>query len=137
MKEGTQPVNLRPYRYSHLQKDAIERIVTELLQAGVISPDIASHKEHLQIALQVLRENELYAKRSKCTFAASRIEYLGHIISGEGVSTDPDNMESMLAKTQHDQATNGFSRRVAGYSIRFIKGYGVLSRHRPSEEEKL
>jgi hypothetical protein len=36
----------------------------------------------------VLRENKLYAKMSKCSFAQSEDEYLGHIISAKGVATD-------------------------------------------------
>jgi len=36
LKPGTPPVNVRPYRYPTLQKDLIEKIVQEMLQAGVI-----------------------------------------------------------------------------------------------------
>ena len=36
LKPGTPPVNVRPYRYPTLQKDIIEKIVQEMLQAGVI-----------------------------------------------------------------------------------------------------
>ncbi|XP_026399027.1 uncharacterized protein LOC113294867 [Papaver somniferum] len=35
---GTAPVNVRPYRYPHFQKDEIEKIVFELQQAGFIRP---------------------------------------------------------------------------------------------------
>ncbi|CAL9217877.1 unnamed protein product [Arabidopsis halleri] len=36
LKEGTDPVNVRPYRYAHFQKDEIEKQVSEMLQAGII-----------------------------------------------------------------------------------------------------
>ena len=42
------------------------------------------HDEHLHIILQVLRENKLYAKFSKCEFFKDKIQYLGHVISKEG-----------------------------------------------------
>jgi hypothetical protein len=47
------------------------------------------HINHLKTVLQVLRDNKLTAKRSKCTFATNQVEYLEHLISGQGVATDP------------------------------------------------
>jgi hypothetical protein len=38
----------------------------------------------------------LYAKLSKCEFRVKKIEYLGHIISADGVATDPNKMKVML-----------------------------------------
>lgn len=38
LKEGTNPINVRPYRYAYFQKDEIERQVTEMLQSGIIRP---------------------------------------------------------------------------------------------------
>lgn len=40
-----------------------------------------------------LKENELYAKMSKCSFAQLQTKYLGHIISQEGLQTDPAKLE--------------------------------------------
>ncbi|KZV46800.1 peroxidase 64 [Dorcoceras hygrometricum] len=38
LKEGSGPVQVRPYRYAHHQKDEIEKMVAEMLQSGVIQP---------------------------------------------------------------------------------------------------
>lgn len=42
-------------------------------------------EKHLGVVLAVLRESELYANRTKCQFLRRKIEYMGHIIFGEGV----------------------------------------------------
>ncbi|XP_042065373.1 uncharacterized protein LOC121808874 [Salvia splendens] len=38
LRPGTDPVSVRPYRYNHLQKDEMERLVAEMLTSGVIQP---------------------------------------------------------------------------------------------------
>ena len=41
-------------------------------------------------------EHQLYAKLSKCDFYRDRIQYLGHIISEEGIFVDPQKIESIM-----------------------------------------
>ena len=38
LKDEHLTVNLRPYRYSGLQKDTLEKLVAEMLEAGIIQP---------------------------------------------------------------------------------------------------
>jgi hypothetical protein len=38
LKDESQTVNLRPYRYSGLQKDMLEKLVAEMLEAGIVQP---------------------------------------------------------------------------------------------------
>lgn len=49
------------------------------------------------MVFEILWQNQFYAKLSKCQFAAPKLEYLGHIISQQGVATDPTKTEAMLA----------------------------------------
>jgi len=51
----------------------------------IYSKDEDSHLEHLRIALGILRENQLVINLKKCTFGQVQMEYLGHLISNEGV----------------------------------------------------
>ena len=60
----------------------------------VYSP-LESHVQHLKLVLQLLKQHQLYAKMSKCSFAATSLEYLGHIISADGVATDPEKTRIM------------------------------------------
>jgi hypothetical protein len=50
------------------------------------------HEKHLRMVLQVLREHQLYAKLSKCSFYQRQIHYLGHIISEEGIDVDSEKV---------------------------------------------
>ena len=51
----------------------------------VYSPTIEEHLMHLRTTFEILKSHQLYVKLSKCTFAAKEVEYLGHIICGEGI----------------------------------------------------
>ena len=62
----------------------------------IYSRTMEEHDEHLRLVLQCLREHKLYGKLSKCSFYQSRIHYLGHVISGEGVSVDPAKVEAIM-----------------------------------------
>jgi len=62
----------------------------------VYSPSLDQHLTHLRVAFEILKANQLFVKGSKCTFAKVKVEYLGHVIIGEGVSTDPKKIVAML-----------------------------------------
>ena len=45
--------------------------------------------------LQVLREKLLHKKLSKCAFWLESVDFLGHIILGQGLSVDPKKVEAV------------------------------------------
>ena len=53
------------------------------------------HVEHVDRVLQLLQEKQLYAKSSKCFFGVQAVEYLGHIVSHDGVKVDPSKIKSI------------------------------------------
>lgn len=61
----------------------------------VYSKSLEEHVKHLNEVFELLQQNQFYAKMSKCKFACSEIEYLGHIISNGGVWADPTKLEAM------------------------------------------
>jgi hypothetical protein len=54
----------------------------------IYSKNDSDHEEHLRLVLQKLRDNQLYAKYSKCEFWLDEVPFLGHIISNDGISVD-------------------------------------------------
>jgi hypothetical protein len=95
----------------------------------IYSKTLEEHIVHLQQVLQTLADNQFYIKASKCEIAKSRLEYLGHIISGDGVATEPTKVSAVsawpLPKTV--KQLKGFLG-LTGYYRRFIQNYGVICR---------
>ncbi|KAJ7959476.1 Transposon Ty3-G Gag-Pol polyprotein [Quillaja saponaria] len=55
----------------------------------IYSKDLKQHIQHLQMTFEVLQQNTFFVKQSKCSFRVKEVEYLGHIIIGDGVVADP------------------------------------------------
>ncbi|KAL4384039.1 hypothetical protein GQ457_15G021620 [Hibiscus cannabinus] len=205
LKPGTQPVNLRPYRFPHYQKEEVEKQIVEMLSSGIIqtskspfaSPCLLVKKKdgswrlcvdyrqlnaatvknkfpipvvedlldelngakffskidlrkfvlvffddilvynktmdqhvlHLQSVLDVLQNNKLFAKKSKCFFGQQQVEYLGHLISFQGVATDPTKVEAMKdwPLPKNLKSLRGFLG-LTGYYRKFIRHYGEISK---------
>jgi hypothetical protein len=54
------------------------------------------HAKHLRIVLTRLREHQLYAKFSKCAFWLEEIQFLGHVLSANGIAVDPSKVKDIL-----------------------------------------
>jgi hypothetical protein len=54
------------------------------------------HTMHLHIVLQRLHNHHLYAKFSKCDFWLREIKFLGHTISQDGISVDPEKVQEVM-----------------------------------------
>ncbi|KAG8495806.1 hypothetical protein CXB51_007710 [Gossypium anomalum] len=193
-------VKIRPYQYPSIQKNKMEKLIQEMLQAGIIrdstnsfaSPIVmepyvykiafwthkehyeflvtpfgltnapssfqalmnsffkpmlrkfvlvffddilvystswSEHLQHLSSVLLILREQQLYAKQTKCCFGSSQIQYLGHILHAKTISMDTTNIDCIsswptprLAKEL--RSFLGLSR----YYRRFIRNYGVIAK---------
>jgi len=61
----------------------------------VYSKTPEEHAQHLRTVLEVLRKNKPYAKLKKYEFWLQKVAFLGHIVSKEGVSVDPQKIEAV------------------------------------------
>ncbi|GAU17014.1 hypothetical protein TSUD_37720 [Trifolium subterraneum] len=234
LKDGVEPFNLRPYRYSTVQKTIIDKMVQDMLSQGIIqhsnspfaSPIVLvrkndgswrlcvnyrklnkatikdifpipliedlmdelggatifskldmrsgyhqvrmatgeehktafkTHNGHFEYLVMpfgltnapasfqslmnhvfqpfLRKENNLFLNKSKCSFASLKVEYLGHFITKEGVSTDPSKIMvvSNWPQPQNLKQLRGFLG-LAGYYRRFVKDFAdALSRKTSAE----
>jgi hypothetical protein len=80
------------------------------------------------MVLQVIRENQLYAKLRKCSFYQNRTHYLGHIISEEGMTVDPKKIEDIKGWITPKNVTEVRSfMGLAGCYRRFIAGLSRIA----------
>jgi hypothetical protein len=94
----------------------------------IYSKDKEEHAKHLGIALQILREHQLYAKFSKCEFWLDQVEFIGHVIRKEGIAVNPSKVASVLEweAPKNVKQIRGFLG-MAGYYRRFIEGFSMIA----------
>lgn len=93
----------------------------------IYSKNMSEHQHHLSQILSVLFEHCFVANQSKCKFGCKQIDYLGHIISGEGVAVDPEKVRCILEwpEPRNVKGVRGFLG-LTGYYRKFVKDYGKL-----------
>jgi hypothetical protein len=93
----------------------------------VYSQNLADHLIHLEQVMSEFQQHGLKAKLSKCSFGQPQVQYLGHIISGSGVQTDPSKIQDIVKwKTPHTlKKLRGFLG-LTGYYRRFIPHYALI-----------
>jgi hypothetical protein len=86
------------------------------------------HLAHVDRVLHLLSQHQLFLKQSKCSFGASEVEYLGHLVGKDDVRVDPKKIESMQdwphPKTL--KILHGFLG-LTGYYHKFVKNYGKIA----------
>ena len=83
--------------------------------------------QHVDWVLKLLEEKQLYAKSSKCFFGVQEVEYLGHIVSHEGVKVDLNKIKSIKEwkVTTTIKELHGFLK-LTWYYRKFVKNYGRI-----------
>ena len=62
----------------------------------VYSKNKEEHEQYLRQVLQRLKDNQFYARLSKCTFFTNSIEYLGHIVDGDGLRPNSQLVQALM-----------------------------------------
>ena len=95
----------------------------------VFSPDMKSHLEHLRLLFERLRTTDLKLKEVKCNFLKRHIQYLGHIVLGEGITPLPvklDTIQKMLMPMTPKEIKQFLG--LIGYYRKFVPRFSDLAR---------
>ena len=95
----------------------------------VFSKTLEQHREDLKEVLTLLRKDQWKVKASKCVFGQQQLSYLGHVISPQGVATEPTKIRA-VADWQSPTNVKGVRSflGLAGYYRRFVRPFGVFAR---------
>uniref|UniRef100_A0A8C6TVK3 ribonuclease H n=1 Tax=Neogobius melanostomus TaxID=47308 RepID=A0A8C6TVK3_9GOBI len=94
----------------------------------IFSSSFHDHLQRLELVLARLQEHNLKLKLKKCQFFQSQVKYLGHIVSSNGVATDPEKISVVEQWKRPTTATElqsflGF----ASYYRRFVEGFSKFA----------
>jgi hypothetical protein len=93
----------------------------------VYSSTLEDHVYHLKQVLSLLHQDKWQVKLSKCSFAQRQVDYLGHVISEQGVATDP---AKITAIAEWSSPTNVKQLRsflgLARYYRKFVRHFSII-----------
>ena len=141
----TLPANLGKWEFLHCpfglaQAPAyFQRLINEVLAPFdfafgylddilIYSPDVNTHLHHLELVFQRLCEVDLKLKMEKCRLLKKHIQYLGHIISGNGLKPVPEKLSSIqqMPRPYTPKEVKQFLGLV-GYYCKFIPRYADIA----------
>ncbi|GJX32362.1 putative retrotransposon gag domain, aspartic peptidase domain protein [Tanacetum coccineum] len=103
-------------------------LVVYLDDTVVYSHTLKEHVSHLKQVFQVLRDNELYVKLEKCSFAQDEVEFLGHKIKDGGLMMDGAKIKAIQDWESPTKVTELRSfLGLVNYYRRFIMGYSAIA----------
>ena len=121
-----------PAVFQHMENDIFREFldvftIVYLDDILIYSKTQGEHDMHVRQVLERFHEYGLYAKLEKCTFDQDHVEFLGYMVSEEGISMDPSTVQTILdwqtpTSVRDVQCFLGF----ANFYCKFIKSYSKI-----------
>nr|GEX87637.1 putative reverse transcriptase domain-containing protein [Tanacetum cinerariifolium] len=147
IKEEDIPITTFWTRYGHFEFQVMPFGVTN------VPASKEDHEEHLKTILELLKNEKLYAKFSKCDFWLESVHFLGHVIESDGVHVDPAKLTGKNKKygwgREEEEAFQTLKEKFCSapilalpegtenfivYCVASLKGYGAVLMQREKKE---
>ena len=123
-----------PATFQRLMNQALRGVIGKkalvyLDDVIIFSKSAEDHERDLQEVFYLLRKAGLRIKLKKCQFFKKSVEYLGHVISDNGIQPDPGKIEKIKnypTPKSVDEISSFLG--LAGYYRRFIPNYGSIAK---------
>ncbi|GJP58391.1 hypothetical protein CLOP_g23643, partial [Closterium sp. NIES-67] len=114
---------------NHILRPLLDECVVVYLDDILIySRDMKQHVEHLRRVFEILRRERFYVKLSKSEFAIEKVQFLGHMVSAQGVHVDPKKIEAVRTwKTPENEKELQQFLGFANYYNRFVPHYAKIA----------
>ncbi len=126
-----------PATFQHLMNGILrlfldDFVIVYLDDILIFSKTVEEHEQHLEKVLQALQDNQLDAKASKCEFFRTEVDFLGHIISADGMKMEPGKIQAIVDWPQPTNVTE--VRSFLGF-CQFLSAIhqGLLRHRRPAQ----
>ena len=123
-----------PATFQRLMNQALRKVIGKkalvyLDDVIIFSRDLEQHEKDIREVLELIRKAGLRIKLKKCQFFKRSVEYLGHVISDQGISPNPEKIEKIKnypIPTSADEVSSFLG--LAGYYRRFIPNFGAIAK---------